>query len=151
MEEVKVLIVDDRDVIRDGLKLNFLRSTKIKVIGEASDGLEALDMITKNHYDVVLMDINMPIMNGIDSTKKMIEIKPEIKVLANSFFVNAEYITEIVKSGAYGFIAKGEPISSYEQAIVEVSNGSVFLSNQIDFKIYEEVYNYLRTSYKIAT
>ena len=139
MEEVKVLIVDDRDVIRDILKLNFLRSTKIKVIGEASDGLEAINLIKKNDYDVVLMDINMPIMNGIDSTKKMIEIKPDIKVLVNSLFVNAESITEMLKAGACGFITKGETSSSYEKAIVEVSKGIVFFSDEIDCDISEKI------------
>ena len=146
MKEIKVLIVEDRDVIRDGIKLSLLRSKTIKIIGEASDGYEAIEMIKRHDYDVVLMDINMPNMNGIEATKKILKINPKIKILGNSFFVNAEYVFQILNAGAFGFITKGENASKYQEAILSVSNGSVYLSNEIDNVVYDKVFSYFRCS-----
>ncbi len=149
MEEIKVLIVDDRDIVRDGIKLSLLNSKSVRVEGEAADGLEAISLIKKNHYDVVLMDINMPNMNGIVSTEKMLRINPNVKVLASSFLINAESIYEMVKAGATGFIAKGGSMSVYEEAIIEVVKGAVFFSDDIDSDIYKKVYNYIKFPMKL--
>jgi DNA-binding NarL/FixJ family response regulator len=144
MKEIKVLIVEDRDIIRDSIKLSLLRSKEIKITGEASDGEEAVDMLKKYSYDVVLMDINMPNLNGIEATKKILKINPEIKILGNSFFVNAEYVFKILNAGASGFITKGESANKYQEAILSVSKGSLYLSDEIDSVVYDKVFSYFR-------
>ena len=140
---VNVLIVDDRDIIKDSLKLIFLQTNDIRVIDTASDGQEALHLIEKNEYDVVLMDINMPIMNGIEATKRIVKLKPNLKILANSFYLNATYIKDMIKAGAYGFITKGEVSENYIEAIRIINNGAIYLSEEIDSKIYDKVLTYL--------
>ncbi len=146
MEEIRVLIVEDRDIIRDSIKLFFLKSKKIRIIGEASDGKEAIEMIKKHNYDIVLMDINMPNLNGIEATKKIVTINPRIKILGNSFFVNAETVFQMLNAGAHGFLTKGESASKYQEAILSVSNGSIYLSDNIDSCVYDKVFSYLKSS-----
>ncbi len=146
MKEIRVLLVEDRDIVRDSIRLNFLKSKEIKIEGEASDGREAIKKIREKQYDVVLMDINMPNMNGIESTKEIVNLQPNIKILANSFMISAESIYEMINAGAYGFISKGEPMSKYREAIREVASGTVFLSDEIGYDVYGKVLNYLKYS-----
>jgi DNA-binding NarL/FixJ family response regulator len=145
---INVLIVDDRDIIRDSLKLFLLGNQNIKVKDEASDGKEALDLIEKNDYDLVLMDINMPNMNGIEATQNILKIKPKTKILASSFYLSPMHIKEMVSAGVVGFIKKGESKKNYVKAIETVVNGSIFLSDEISYKIYNKAVSYLRFSDK---
>ena len=138
MKKINVLIVDDRDIIRDSLKLILKNEEQINVKGGASDGEEALKMVTENDYDVVLMDINMPNMNGVEATKRMMKLKPKIKVIANSFHLNSLYIRDMVSAGVLGFIKKGESRKNYIDAIKTVARGSVFLSDEINYKEYDK-------------
>ena len=144
MENINVLIVDDRDIIRDSLKLSFLGLSDIKVTGEAEDGKEAIKLIKKNNYDVVVMDINMPGMNGIEATQEIVKMKPDIKILATSFHVSPSFIKNILKSGASGYIRKGENRNAYLDAIRTVSNGAIYLSEKVDAKVYAKVFRYLK-------
>ena len=141
---ISVLIVDDRDIIKDSLKLIYLGTDDIRVVATASDGREALRLIEENDYDVVLMDINMPFMNGIEATKRIVKLKPSIKILANSFYLNAIYIKEMIRAGAYGFITKGEPSENYIEAVRTINNGAIYLSEEIDSTIYDKVLKHLR-------
>lgn len=145
MDAIKLLIVDDRDIIRDGLKLMFTESTGIKVEGEAEDGERAFHLIKENDYDVVLMDIMMPKVNGIVATKNIIEYDPGIKILANSFSSNPFQIKELVEAGACGFIKKDESKETYIEAIKTIYNGGVFLSDEISYKTYDKVLEILKT------
>jgi len=141
---IDVLIVDDRDIIRDSLKLSFLTTDDIEVKDEASDGKEAMRLVEENNYDVVLMDINMPNMDGIEATKNILKIKPETKVLANSFHVSPLYIKEMIKAGSFGFITKGDGRDSYLEAVRSVANGAVYLSDEINNETYDKVLDYLK-------
>jgi DNA-binding NarL/FixJ family response regulator len=143
MEKIKVLIVDDRDIIRDSLKLTLLRAKDIAVTGEASNGNEAISLIRKNDYDVVIMDVNMPEMNGIESTKIIKSIKPNMNILVNSMLADPENISRVLQAGASGFIDKSQPFE-YEEAIRTVSNGAVFLSEDIQENTYDKVFKYLK-------
>ncbi len=144
MKNIKLLIVEDRDIIKDALKMVLNLEKNIQVTGEAADGKEAMNLISKNSYDVVLMDINMPNMNGIEATKKIFKINPNIKVLANSLHASPYYIKEMIKAGAYGFITKGDNNSTYVEAINSVSEGAIFLSDEINSRTYDKVLAYLK-------
>ncbi|MBL4593868.1 MAG: response regulator transcription factor [Flavobacteriales bacterium] len=148
MKKISLLIVDDRDIIRDGLKLIFSGSDNINVKDEASDGNEAIALIEKNDYDVVLMDINMPNMNGIEATKSIKKLKSNIKVLANSFYTSPIFIRDMIRAGSSGFIKKGESRNSYIEAIESVHNGTIYLSDEVNHKTYDKVLDYLKSPVK---
>ena len=142
---IHVLIVDDRDVVRDALRLVFSKTTDIKVMDEASDGKEALHLIEKNDYDVVIMDINMPIMNGIEASQRIVKLKPRIKILTNSFYLNNAYVIDMMRVGARGFITKGEDNENYIEAVRTVASGAVYVSEKLDKKTYEEALDHLNS------
>lgn len=137
MNRTRVIIVDDSPVIRSGLKAMLAKSEGIIIVAEASDGQEALDLIEQNDYDVVLMDINMPNVNGIEATKNVRKINQNIKILTNSCNASAFYIKEMIEAGASGYITKGDDIASYLEAIWTVHNGGIYLSEEIDEETYE--------------
>ena len=144
MEPIKLLIVDDRDIIRDSLKLYFSKIPEITVKGEAEDGETALELIKKHDYDVILMDLLMPNLNGIEATRNIIKLKPNIKILANSFSSNPYNIKQLIEAGAYGFITKDESRNVYIEAVKTVHNGEIFLSDGISNEIYNKVLDYLK-------
>lgn len=136
---IQLLIVDDRDIIRDSFKLFFTESSGINVAGEASDGIEALKLIKENNYDVVLMDLLMPNVSGIDATKNIKKIKPSTKILANSFAINSFQVRDLIAVGASGFILKDENKSVYIDAIKTIYNGGSYFSDEISKKVNEKV------------
>ena len=146
MKPIRLLIVDDREIIRDSLKLLFLEVKDITVMGEASDGYEAIELIKEKDYDVVLMDINMPLLNGIEATKQIIKFNSNTKVLGNSFYVSPTYIKDIIKAGAFGFITKDESREVYLDAIRKVHKGSIYLSDKLNCQVYDKVLTYLNHS-----
>ena len=146
MNKTRVIIVDDSAIIRNSLKLMLGKSEGIHIIDEASDGEVALNLIEKNNYDVVLMDINMPNVNGIEATKNIRKINSNIKILTNSCNVSAFYVKEMIEAGASGYITKGDDIASYVEAIWTVHNGGIYLSDEIDEKTYNKVFGNLKFS-----
>lgn len=130
MEKIKVLLVDDRDVIRDCLKLLFKSSLDIEIVAEANDGLEALYKAQNCEYDIILMDYNMPEKNGLVVLKNLMEINPNIRVLMFSMVTNADIIRELLDEGAYGYIVKNSHINIYEQAIKIVNSGGKYLCEE---------------------
>lgn len=144
MEKIKILIVEDRDIIRDSIKLSLSKYDFIAVAGEASDGWEAVKAVKQENYDVVLMDINMPNMNGILATIEIKNINPHIEILAHSFFLNSERVFDMIDAGAKGVIKKGESSEVYAEAIKTVANGTIYLSEEIHYSVYEKVLGYLK-------
>jgi len=144
MKETKVIIVDDNLVIRDGLRLMLKSFQNIKIVAEAEDGLEALDLIEKVDFDVILMDISMPNLNGIAATKKIKKKNVNAKILANTCNVDSFYIKEMLTAGASGYINKGADLASYKEAIWTVQNGGIFLSEEIELSTYDEVLDNLK-------
>lgn len=145
-KNINVLLVEDRKIVRDLLKLMFAKDDFINIIDEAEDGLEAIELINnnKNNYDVIIIDINMPNLNGLETTKKIKELNPTLKILANSFHENAHYIHQIIKAGASGYIMKGESLDEYKEAIWTISNNGIYLSDEIENDIYDKVLKTLK-------
>lgn len=144
MKKIKVLIVEDRDIVRDSIKLSLLKYNNIEVTGEASDGWEAVSLVRQEDYDVVLMDISMPNMDGFKATEEVKNVNPQIEVLAHSFFLNPERVFNMLNAGARGVIKKGENSDVYAEAIKTVANGTIFLSDEIHYSVYEKVLGYLK-------
>lgn len=127
MEKINVMIVDDHSLIREGLKQLLEFDGTIKVVGEASNGIECLEKITICNPDVLLLDINMPEMNGIEVLKKMKENGTQIKVLILTVHNEMDYLMKAVDIGVDGYILKDSESSELKKAIRAVKDGENYI------------------------
>jgi DNA-binding NarL/FixJ family response regulator len=134
-EKIRVFIVDDHDIFRDGIKLLLSSSEVAEVVGEACNGKEYLDSAEKVKTDVVLMDIAMPVMDGIETTKHAHQKYPNQKILALTMFGEEKYYYQMIQSGVKGFILKSAGINELLMGITEVSKGHSFFSSELIEKI----------------
>ncbi|MCT4564392.1 MAG: response regulator transcription factor [Maledivibacter sp.] len=132
---IRVMIVDDQGLIRDGLKMILSLSEDIEVVGEAVNGEEAIDMLSRVNPDVILMDIRMPVLNGVEATKIIKEKFPAVKILILTTFNEDEYIFEGLKYGADGYMLKDVKSDEIIKAIKEVYKGNVLLQPEIATKV----------------
>ena len=130
-EQIKVLIVDDHEIFRNGLKMVINRFKNAKVIAEATNGKEFLEIIDKNLPDIVIMDIEMPEMNGIEATTKALEKYPDMKILALSMFNDDNYVESMIDSGVRGFLLKNINKEKLEKAINTVYKGGNYYSEEL--------------------
>jgi two-component system nitrate/nitrite response regulator NarL len=130
-QRIKVLLVDDHPVVRKGLQSCLARQDTIKVVGEASDGDEALKKARELSPDVVLMDISMPRMNGLAVTETLRKESPNVKVLILSVHSNKEYIFRIIQAGAHGYVSKEAPPEELVRAIICLHGGEPFFSADV--------------------
>ena len=130
-EKIKVLVVDDHPVVRKGLQSCLARQDRLRIVGEASDGDEALGKTRELGPDIVLMDIDLPRMNGLAVTELLRKEQPRVKVLVLSVHTNKEFIFRIIQAGAHGYISKGAPPDELVRAIESVCNGEAFFSPEI--------------------
>lgn len=145
MKKIKLVVVDDRDIIRDLLISMFKLNSTIEIVGEACNGNEAIKLVTEKDIDIILMDIVMPDMNGLEATKKIKTLNPRVKILCNSFLTDVYQIKSMLDAGASGYIEKGESIQSYIKAIEIINNDGIYLSD----KINDEMYNKILKSYRL--
>ncbi|MBN1927702.1 MAG: response regulator transcription factor [Prolixibacteraceae bacterium] len=131
MNLIKVFIVDDHRLFREGVKFALGKSSDIEITGEAKNGLEFLEMIDKKDADVVLMDIDMPEMNGFDAIKKGLEIKPGLNFLVLSMHGDHGHYLKMIELGAKGFIVKDSGPEELKKAIREVSKGNNYFSQEL--------------------
>jgi two-component system, NarL family, response regulator NreC len=146
MQKIKVLIVDDHAIMRDGIKALLALSADIEVVGEAADGREALEMVKQLSPEVALMDIAMPILGGMEATRRIAKEFPQVKVVALTQYDNKESVLSIIEAGASGFISKIAP-SELAPAIRHVHNGDFFLSPSVA-KFVVEDYRFKSTQQK---
>lgn len=124
-----IILVDDHLIFRQGLKSLITVESLGKVVGEASDGKIFVDLLSETVPDLVLMDIDMPHMDGMEATQKALEILPEMKIIVFSMFGDAEYYHRMIELGVKGFVLKSSGITEVEQAITDVMNGKTYFSN----------------------
>lgn len=130
-KRIKILVADDHPVVRKGLQSCLAKQERLKIVGEASDGDEALKKTRELAPDVVLMDISMPGMNGLAVTEVLRKESPAVKVLVLSVHNNRDYIFRIIQAGAHGFISKEAPPDELLRAIESVYSGEPFFSPEI--------------------
>jgi len=130
-KKTKVFIVEDHAIFREGLKRVISEMDDVELIGEAENGAVFLEMLKKVSPDVVLMDIQMPVMDGIEATERAIKHDPSLKILAISMFGEEEYVYSMVEKGVAGFILKTSGILDLERAIKKVSDGQQYYSEEI--------------------
>jgi two-component system response regulator NreC len=128
---IKILLVDDHTIVRQGLKLIISAQPDLEVVGEAANGREAVEMGEKLRPDMVLMDVAMPELNGIEATRRLISANARIKVLVLSMHKEAVYVREILKAGARGYILKDAIDTELLNAIRSVAKGDGYISPAI--------------------
>jgi len=131
MPKIRVLVVDDHTIVRDGICSLLGLTPDIEVIGEAANGKEALEVLRKLTPDVVLMDLAMPVMGGLEATRRIAKEFPRIKVLALTQYDDREYAFPIIEAGACGFISKTAASSELASGIRCVYHGDSFLSPSV--------------------
>ncbi len=154
MKAIRLLLVDDHRLIIDGMKSMMKGYDFITVSGEANNGLEALQLLDIINVDIVLMDIDMPIMNGIDALKEIKKNKPDTKVIILSMHEEAGMIKSIMAIGANGYILKNSSQDELVNAIVKVYQGKNYFSAGVTQSLLNETQNQgsqFKTSIEILT
>jgi DNA-binding NarL/FixJ family response regulator len=131
MKRITILIVEDHAIVRQGLRRMLDLEADLEVVGEAQDGRQAIEMAKKFHPDVVLMDVAMPMLNGLEATRQVIKALPATKVLILSAHGDLAYVTNAMECGAAGFLLKQTSASEMYRAIREVHKGKTFFSPSI--------------------
>lgn len=126
-EKIRVLLVDDHEVLRDGLRLLLEGEPDIVVIGEAADGQQALERAKELEPDVIVMDLGLPDMSGIEVTRQIVRDDPEMKILVLSMHTKNEFVIKAIESGASGYVPKASTHESLLVAIRTVSGGKRYL------------------------
>ncbi len=127
----RVLLVDDHDMIRRGLRRVLGTQPDLEVVGEASDGREAIELTRRLRPDVVLMDIRMPVMDGLEATRRIKAEMPGVCVLVVTSYEEPEYLLEAIEAGAAGYVPKGEPASRLVDAIRGSLGGEPSLDQEL--------------------
>jgi len=133
---VKVLICDDQVIVCEGLQTILNASPKIEVVGVAHDGSEALTLIPETNPDVVLMDLKMPLMNGIIATRKIREKHPDVQVLVLTTYDDDEWLFDAVRSGAAGYLLKDTPPEDLIDSILGTAAGKTYIDPNIAGKLF---------------
>jgi two-component system nitrate/nitrite response regulator NarL len=129
---IRILIAEDHQSLIDGLKLLFDRDHEIKIIGTSNDGKELLEIIQHKKPHLVLTDINMPRMNGVELCKKIKELHPAIKVLAYSMYESEVAVRDMIEAQCDGYILKKRPLSDVRNAIISIYRGTPYFDPSIN-------------------
>jgi two-component system invasion response regulator UvrY len=128
---ITVLLVDDHELIRTGVRGILDKAPDIEVAAEASNGEEAVEIVSKQTLDVVLMDVNMPGMGGIEATRRVLRVKPDLKVIALTVLDDDPFPTRLHEVGAMGFLTKGCPAEEMLRAIRAVYSGHHYIASDV--------------------
>ncbi len=128
---IRVLLADDHTIVRQGLKLILAAQPDFEVVGEAANGREAAELAEKLKPDIVLMDVQMPDLNGIEATRRMVAANARIKVLVLSMHKEALYVREVLKAGARGYILKDAIDTELLSAMRSVARGDGYISQAV--------------------
>ncbi|CCZ81896.1 response regulator transcription factor [Odoribacter laneus] len=147
MQKLKIYLVDDHKLFREGLKLLLSTQDFVHHIYEASNGREFIESLSLVDCDVVLMDIEMPEMNGIEATREALRLHPDLKIIVLSMYGDEQYYYKMIDAGAKGFMLKNTGIENVITAIKKVAAGENFFSEELLFSIL----NNMRDSNKTET
>jgi DNA-binding NarL/FixJ family response regulator len=131
MEKIRVLVVDDHPVVRDGLRAMLSTDRSIEVVGEACDGAEAVTMAAEKEPNVVLMDIRMPNLDGVQATRRIKHQSPSIAIIVLTMYDNDAYVVDVVRAGASGYLLKDAPRELVLDTIRAVSSGATLIKTSL--------------------
>ena len=137
MDKIRVLIADDHTLFREGIR-SILETRGIEIVAEAEDGSEAVQKVKELVPDVVLIDISMPIMDGIEATLQIKKNQPRVQVLALTMHDNEEYLLQILKAGGSGYVVKRAAVDELILAIEAAYSGKCYLSPSVSKSLIED-------------
>lgn len=135
---IKIVLVDDQVLIREGLRILLPLQGNLEIVGEASNGNEAIAVVQHTQPDVVLMDVRMPLLDGVAATRALRELAPQCRILLLTTFDDNEYVFEGLRAGAAGYLLKDTPSDKLAEAIRTVARGDSFLQPSIAAKVVAE-------------
>lgn len=135
MNKIRIAVIDDHDLFREGLLLVLNQIETFEVIFNSPDGYKFIEFVSPEVVDVVLMDINMPILDGVETTKKALSVSPNMKVIALSMFDDISHYSQMINAGAKGFILKKATKQELQHAVNVVNQGGNYFSQEILQKI----------------
>jgi NarL family two-component system response regulator LiaR len=136
---MKVIICDDQAIVRDGLAMLLKLEPDINVVGTAEEGATAVEMVARERPDLVLMDLKMPVMNGVEATRQIKTRYPEVKVLVLTTYDDDEWVFDAIRAGASGYLLKDTPRDELVKAIRGTVAGRTFLDPSVAGKVLEQV------------
>lgn len=143
---IGILLVDDHAIIRQGLRSLLEKQPDLEVIAEAADGRKAIELVREVLPDIVIMDVTMPSLNGIEATRQICSTFPEVKVIALSIHSNRRFIGDMLQAGAAGYILKDSLFEELIRAIKAVTAGDRYLSPKITGVVVDDYIKHLSTS-----
>ncbi len=141
MTTTRVLLVDDHRLVRASLRSLLADFTGVEVVAEAGDGREALELVAQHRPDLVLMDISMAGLNGLEATRQIINANPHVRVIVLSMHTSEKYVLQALRAGASGYVLKGSTTRELELAIESIIRGEVFLSPAISKHVIDVYLN----------
>ena len=138
LPQIRIVLVDDHELVRGSWKLLLKQDTRFSVIGECRNGAEAIAEAQKLKPDIILMDINMYPMNGMEATEKISQIAPSVKIIGLSINNQPAYVQKMMNAGAKGYMTKNSSLHEMTHAIMEVHNGRQYICEEIRQKMGDE-------------
>lgn len=139
MEQIKILVVDDHEVVRDGIVGNLVRQPDFAIIGQASNGLEAVQRASELSPDIILMDLRMPELDGVEAMIRIKQTNPEIKFIVFTTYSDDDYLFAAIKAGAKGYLLKDAPREELFKAIRAVSQGESLIQPVFTTKVLDKL------------
>jgi DNA-binding NarL/FixJ family response regulator len=139
MKTIKIMIVDDHPMMRDALRLSFLSEDDLEIIGEAGSAPEAFSLLEKLSPDVILMDLLMPHMNGVEAIARVTQATPDAKIIVVSSMENEENVVAAIQAGALGYFPKTAPREYLLEAIRKVADGIPYMPAGITLKLFQSM------------
>jgi NarL family two-component system response regulator LiaR len=136
---MKVIVCDDQATVRDGLTMLLKLEPDIEIVGTAEDGAEAVGMAADKGADLVLMDLKMPIMNGVEATRQIVTNHPEVKVLVLTTYADDEWVFDAIQAGASGYLLKDTPREELIKAVRGTVTGKTYVDPSVAGRVLEQV------------
>lgn len=131
LKAIRIFLVDDHTILRQGLRRLFESERGFEVTGEARDGREAVERVKDADPDIVIMDLAMPALNGLDATRRILKARPDARILILSMYLDDDYVTQALEAGVSGYIMKDAPASELVQAVRAIARGEAYFTPQI--------------------
>ncbi len=151
MKPIRIVLADDHNLVRAGIRALLQNMPDVQVIGEAANGREALELVKKTRPDLVLMDIAMPELNGLDATAELVKQYPKLRIIILSMHVTEAFVLEALRAGASGYLLKGAATPELGLAIHAVARGETYLSSAVSGHVIEALKRSASSEFRQST